>query len=129
MLNNKQFIKAMREIRKNSESTDLDKKVALMLIDQLEGYDNPKQMFEDLHHGCQSGIVGSLIYYVDTYKFAKRYIEDILTLKAELEEEIGEPITPKDNILNWLAWLGFEETAFRIERDLENDGELEEEAE
>lgn len=118
-MTNKQFIQEMRAIKKDHNNSELKRKVAGMLINQLEGYDNPKQMFEDLSHGCVSGIVGSLIYYVDTHKFAKTYIEDILKLKDELEDETGEPIQEKDDKLNWLAWFGFEEMAYRIAGELE----------
>lgn len=118
-MNNTEFIKAMRNISKDRESTDLKKKVASMLINQLDGYDNPKTMFNDLlSYGCASGQVGDLIYYYDTHKFAKRYIEDILELKADIEDSMGEPVQEKDDRLNWLAWFGFEEQARIIADDL-----------
>jgi len=81
-------------------------------------------VLKDLSYGgCQSGMVGHLIYYYDTAKFYKRYAKDIDAIVAELVESTGEPI---QTLINWdasdplgrdtsnqnlLAWLGFEEAA------------------
>lgn len=102
----------------NYKESDLKKKVATMLIDQLEGYDRPEDMFRDLGHGCVSGIISELIYYVDTHRFTKEYLEDIMDLLAETEESMGEPVKMTNDRLNWLAWFGFEETARIIAEEL-----------
>lgn len=68
--------------------------------------------FSDLlNHGCQSGMIGSLIYYTDTHKFYDRHYYEIENLREELEEEFGEPLRPKGDLKNWYAWMAFEETA------------------
>lgn len=113
-MNNKQFIAKMKRTIKDHNYSELRRKVATMLIDQLEGYDTPLQMFEDLMHGCESGIVGSLIYYVDTHAFAKEYIEDIMELYQDMTDNLGEAPKMEGDALNWLAWFGFEETARNI---------------
>ncbi len=111
------FIKAMRDIRKDLRNSDLRRKVASMLAYQIEGYDKAEDMFQDLSHGCSSGVVGDLIYYADTHKFAKEHIEDILELYDNKQEDLGE-IKMEGDKLNWLAWFGFEETAFDIGYEL-----------
>lgn len=107
----REALRKLKILGKEDSKTDLERKVTGMLVNMIKDYDNPSNLWEDLSHGCSSGIVSELIYYTDTHKFAKRYIEDILELKAKLEEDLGEPITAKDDQLNWLAWFGFEETA------------------
>lgn len=95
--------------------TDLKEAVRDIILDEIADYEDPKGFFDDLfNHGCVSGMVGSLIYYKDTYAFAKKYIEDIMELKQEVEEEVGEPIVMKDDQLNWLAWFSFEHVAEEI---------------
>lgn len=117
----KTFIKKMEAIAKDYKATKLKQKVATMLIDQMDGYETAEQMFNDLSHGCESGVVGGLIYYVDTYAFAKEYIEEILELYQETREEIGDDslnIPTDTDALNWLAWFGFEQTSYNIANEL-----------
>ena len=68
--------------------------------------------FSDLlQHGCQSGMVGSLIYYSDTHQFYDTYYHEIEELRHHLEQETGQALQPQGDLKNWYAWLGFEETA------------------
>lgn len=68
--------------------------------------------FSDLlQHGCQSGIIGSLIYYSDTHKFYDMYYYEIEEIRYDLEQSFGESLKPNGDLKNWFAWLGFEETA------------------
>ncbi|MGB1209204.1 MAG: DUF7222 domain-containing protein, partial [Paracoccaceae bacterium] len=55
--------------------------------------DDPRQMFTDLAcHGCQSGMISSLIYYVDTYRFFDAFYDEIENMRDAIEEEMGEPL-------------------------------------
>lgn len=75
-------------------------------------YHNVSDFFTDLlSHGCQSGMVGSLIYYSDTHKFYDAHYHDIEELRYDLERSLGETLKPQGDLKNWYAWLGFEETA------------------
>ena len=75
--------------------------------------------FSDLlQHGCQSGMIGKLIYYHDTHKFYDQYYNEIEDLRAELEDSFGSPLQPKGDLKNWFAWLAFEETARIIADEL-----------
>lgn len=96
---------------KNETSNELEKAVCLDILDSEE----PAQYIKEiLQHGCVSGIVGILIYYNDTKAFYIKYMEEIEDIKTELEEEQGEPLKMGTPNYNWLAWLGYEETARKI---------------
>jgi hypothetical protein len=89
----------------------------------LDGYttdEEIKNFFEDLmQHGCQSGMVGELIYYTDTHKFFNDHYEEIEELREEYEDSTGEALRPKGDMKNWFAWFAFEQTAYNIATDLE----------
>lgn len=81
-----------------------------------------KSWFNDLlSHGCICGMISSLIYYQDTASFFDKYYEDIIWLKTEYEESIGEPMEIPHQIKNHLAWFAFEETARQIADELSLD--------
>lgn len=91
-----------------------------------DGYESVEDVLNDLiQGGCQSGIVGSLIYYTDTVKFFKKYLPYINELLKETidstglspQELFGDKFDPDDPLVqdtfnqNLLAWFGFEESA------------------
>jgi len=81
--------------------------------------DNPQVFFQDLlNHGCISGMVGSLIYYVDTRAFYDKHYDEIEVLREEYEDSIGEPLKIKGDLKNFLAWFSFEETAYHLAQEL-----------
>jgi hypothetical protein len=82
---------------------------------------------ELMTHGCQSGLVGELIYYSDTTKFYAEHKIEIGYLLNELlssarepmyklfpEWDSEDPLALKTHNQNILAWFGFEETARRL---------------
>ena len=78
-----------------------------------------ENFFSDLlNHGCQSGLVGQLIYYSDTHKFFDKYYNEIEDLRLEFEDEMGAPLQPKGDLKNWFTWFAFEETARKIAEEL-----------
>lgn len=82
-------------------------------------YDTITGFFSDLlQHGCQSGMVGSLIYYCDTHKFYDTHYSEIEDIRYELEQSFGEALKPNGDLKNWYAWLGFEETARQLADEL-----------
>ena len=111
---------------KQQSTNPLFKKVCQYVIDKWSEYDNKKAIFtEVLTYGCQSGIVGSLIYYSDTTNFYKRYKSEINELLYDTFKEIGsndpayvfgdewdkeDPLAQEVSNQNLLAWFGFEET-------------------
>ena len=81
-------------------------------------YDDPFQFFHDLlSYGCACGMVGSLIYHVDTRDFYDEYYAEIEELREDWEASMGEPIKIKGDLKNFFAWFAFEETAYRMAMD------------
>ena len=97
--------------------------------------DNTKHALEELvQHGCQSGIVGELIYYSDTIKWFKYYRKDINALLVEMLDSTGlsiselfkdwdnsDPLAQDTQNQNLLAWFSFEESANSLLAQLENE--------
>lgn len=82
-----------------------------------------------LQYGCESGIVGELIYYSDTTAFFEQHCKEISTLLAEMLDNTGytspanlfgdkwdadDPLALDIQNQNLLAWFGFEEAARKI---------------
>ena len=67
----------VKELKRNTDSP-LTKRVCNYVIDRWSDYADKKNIFTDvLHYGCQSGILGELIYYADTVRFYKQYRQEI----------------------------------------------------
>ena len=67
----------IKELKRKSDSP-LTKRVCNYIIDRWSDYCDKKGIFTDvLHYGCQSGVVGELIYYSDTVRFYKQYRQEI----------------------------------------------------
>lgn len=93
-----------------------------MADEALHYADDPKQMFVDLLQcGCQSRVIGSLVYYADTSSFFDCYYDEIEELREEYEDNIGEPIRINGDLKNCLEWFSFEETAYKIGCELQLD--------
>ena len=72
--------------------TETTNKLKLSVIDSIldHGENEIKGYIEDvLNHGCESGIVGELIYYSDTVKFYEEFKTEIKTMLKEAMEETG----------------------------------------
>lgn len=81
-----------------------------------------KLWFNDLFsHGCICGMIPSLVYYRDTEAFFDKYYEDIIWLKTEYEESIGQPMKIPHQVKNHLSWFAFEQTAWQIASELSLD--------
>lgn len=109
--------------------TKLERHVAKWL---REYNDDPQGTYDDLMYGgCQSGIVGHLIYYTDTVKFYKKHREEIDRLLGDMCDDTGmtpselfgdkwerdDPLARDTMNQNLLAWFGFEETARNLMED------------
>lgn len=104
--------KKFRDLLKKSTSP-LEKYV---LEDALQE-DNAKEYLESvLEHGCVSGMVSSLIYYNNTKEFYIKYMEEIEEIIQDIQDNAGYNVleNAKFPLYNWLAWLGYEETARKI---------------
>ncbi len=78
-------------------------------------HDNAIAFFKDLaNHGCISGMIGFLIYNKDTHAFFDKHYYDIEIARHEIEDMTGEPIHIQGDLKTGLAWVAFEETAYKI---------------
>jgi len=104
-----------------TEVTDVEWGFAEEFIDSYVSnilqYQAAEDFFCDLQHGgCQSGLVGGLVYYNDTRNIYINNMESIDEYIAELESEMGVSIldTSKQPRFNYAVWLTYEEFAYRI---------------
>ena len=96
----------IKELKRKSDSP-LTRRVCNYVIDRWGDYSDKKGIFTDvLHYGCQSGVVGELIYYSDTVRAPSELFGD----KWDKED----PLAQDDYNQNLLAWFGFEETLRNI---------------
>ena len=103
----------MKSVIKETCHTEEEERLFKAVVRQFGDW---KQMFEyPMDYRDASAGVSGFIYYTDTEKFAKRNIEEIITVLAEFEEELGEPLKKDtDNILNWYAWFALEHIVDKI---------------
>lgn len=123
-------MKQSKRLPKRENETKLERVVRYWLNSRAADYqDGWKGVYKDLEYGgCQSGMVGKLIYYTDTVKFYRKHQTEIDALLKEMLDSTGSSITElfgdkwdTDDPLaraelnqNLLAWFGFEETARKI---------------
>lgn len=94
--------------------------------DSEEKEDVVSRLSEILENGCQSGTVGTLIYYSDTIKFYEEHKEEINALLYDNMENTGlysltelfsdkfekeDPLCIEQTNQNLLAWFAYEEVA------------------
>ncbi len=118
MTKTKQMTETLIEIAKDTSRSNLVRYVAEDILDEEEPISYLKDV---LHSGCESGIVTTLIYYVDTHAFFDRFYNDIDNLRYEFEQRLGEPLEIKGDLKNYFAWLAYEATARDIANELELD--------
>lgn len=114
----------------NGAKTPLERHVQKWINSHAADYESdPEGVLKDLFYGgCQTGMVGHLIYYHDTVKFFKKYRQEINTLLVEILESSGlsiselfgdkwekeDPLAQDTLNQNLLAWFGFEEAARKL---------------
>lgn len=115
---------------KQESDNKLTRHVCNYVIGEWGNYDDKTNIFRDvLNYGCQSGVVGELIYYSDTVAFYKRYKTEINELLSDLMDSTGlynlaelfgrrwdteDPLATDTHNQNLLAWFGFEEALRNI---------------
>lgn len=117
---------------KNISERKLQKKLQKMIVRNLEEddikicvaqealrYHSIKDFFNDLlSHGCVSGMISSLVFYNQTEKFFDKHYLEIMEIKEELEASMGQPMKIPYELKNYLAWFGFEQTAYQMASNL-----------
>lgn len=110
----------LENMLKGNES-ELEKEVITDLLEYLgdESEEDLISYVKDIiNHGCISGVVSKMIYYIDTKKFFIKHMDEILELYSDLKEDLGSDPLKEVNSNN-LAWLGYEETVRKIADNLE----------
>lgn len=106
-----------------NQGTELTKAVISDILNQDRDYQQ-EYIKDVLKHGCQSGVVSSLIYYNDTADFYNKYSDDIYNLLYADMQELGYKTIPEmiaslngakdvgsdEQYKNLLAWYGYERT-------------------
>ena len=122
-------LKNIKSIKRNTECK-LTRHVCNYINIRWNDYEEKRHIFTDvLDYGCQSGVVGELIYYCDTVRFYKQYKGEIDALLYQSMQETGlyspselfgdkwdkeDPLANGDFNQNLLVWFGFEETLRKI---------------
>lgn len=120
-------------LRKLDTNNKLEKDTKRIILNHVEK-DYFESWFEDLlSHGCVSGMVGELVYYLDTTKFYTKHKDIINEMLKDLMWEIGandmqgifgdkfdseDPLCLETSNQNLLAWYAFEETARKIGNEI-----------
>lgn len=89
------------------------------MAEHIEGYSNPLGFFNDLTHGCQSGMIGMLIYNSDCKRIYIEHIDDMEEYAEQIYEEAGF-ISNKNGAPHYthICWLCYEEFGYQIGRTL-----------
>lgn len=93
-----------------------------IILSHIESYDGSKKeqlksFLEDLQHGgCISGMIGEFIYHDDCKSFYITHLEDLESIKNDLEESLGETIPNRFKVPHYtfMCWLCFEEYCYNI---------------
>lgn len=124
---------AENESRTLETETDLETAVGEIIASHADGSgydDGARGWLTDLAKGgCESGMVGELIYYRDTCAFYAEHAKAIGSLLASNLDDMGvkspaelfgskwdasDPLAQDDTNQNLLAWFAFEETARQL---------------
>lgn len=101
----------------NETISDLEIEVINSILNVSDDNEELKEYMENvMYHGCQSGIVGDLIYTYQCNDFFKRHFEEIFDLYNDLKEELNLElqITATD-----LSYFSYETIVSNIYNELE----------
>lgn len=71
-----------------------------------------------LQYDCVSGMIPSLVYYVDTHKFYDFHYAQIEEIRQEYELQIGKAISVKGDYKNYMSWFAYEYVAYELAQQL-----------
>ena len=81
------FTKQNLEQMKNNTTSELTQDVIDFILNEYDNYDDPKKIVTNLlEHGCQSGMVGYLIYYNQNLLAWFGFEETMRKVAREFEE-------------------------------------------
>lgn len=86
-------------------------------------YDQGVGFFDDLAHGCASGILGEFVYYSQTKDFYLRHMDDIEDFINDLGEQLGEPLSLGEPRYNYAVWAVVDYIGYYVGDDFQRDFE------
>ena len=97
-----------------------------IILRNIESYDGKKKeqlksFLNDLQQGgCISGMIGEFIYHADCKAFYMEHLDELESIKSDLEDSLYEPIANRFNLPHYtfMCWLCFEEYCFDIYRNI-----------
>ena len=111
------LVKEKLEAIIQNEPNTIKAQVAKEALDYTSEY--IVSFFEDLfRYGCISGMVASLVYYVDTHQFYDAHYNEIERIRENYEEFTEYPLSIQGDLKNFLAWFSFEQTAYELANEL-----------
>ena len=111
------LVKEKLEAIIQNEPNTIKAQVAKEALDYTSEY--IVSFFEDLfRYGCISGMVTSLVYYVDTHHFYDMHYNEIERIRENYEEFTEYPLSIQGDLKNFLAWFSFEQTAYELANEL-----------
>lgn len=111
------LVKEKLEVIIQNEPNTIKALVAQEALDYTSEY--IVSFFEDLfRYGCISGMVTSLVYYVDTHQFYDTHYNEIERIRENYEEFTEYPLSIQGDLKNFLAWFSFEQTAYELANEL-----------
>ena len=121
---NKQLEKLLS--KSNYQNNSFAEDFNAIISDGVDGYngntkDKLKSFFNDLQPGgCSSGMIGEFIYNSDCKEFYIKHIDDLESMKEDLDEQLGEPVTNRQGLPHYtfLCWLCFEEYCYDLYRTI-----------
>lgn len=114
-------------------SSGLEKDVCKYILSEWDNYEDKTYIFKDvLNHGCQTGIVGHLIYYSDIAKYYKKHCAEISEMLSDFairspsdlfsgRWDEDDPLATEGHNQSLLAWFGFEEAMSYVAEKFEVD--------
>lgn len=85
----------------------------------IEDCNNPLEFFMDLQNGCQSGMIGMLIYNSDCKRIYIEHIDDMEEYAEQIYGELGY-VENKEHLPHYvlICWMCYEEFGYQIGRQL-----------
>lgn len=111
----------INEFNYNGEKLSFEDDFKAIILNKIEGYNNPQNFFEDLQHGgCLSGLINEFIYNSDCKDFYIKHIDDLEWMIEDLEDSLGESIKNRHKLPRYVfaCHLCFEEYCYRMYNEI-----------
>lgn len=108
------------EILKTKTQSRLKKYVCDYILSYRDDATMKNFCLDVVYNGCQSGVVGDLVYSKDTARFFDEYYSEIESLRFNFmnENKVNQFVTSRQDLKSSLVWFAFEEMMKEIIREL-----------